>query len=93
MKQVVLNMSQRRMEPDNLKASHSSVSSRTHGRDPFKPSVYSSTRARSKSPTRHSQSGTGGGGRSAVYQPRHYVEAEFDDTNVHKPPPTEFVSD
>ena len=86
MKQVVLNLSQRRVEPDNLKpASASQSGSRLHSKDPYKPSAHSS-RNRSKSPSRAART------RTAVYQPKHYVEAEFDDANVHKPPPTEFVS-
>ena len=73
MKQVVLNLSQRRMEPDNLKPMRSS------SRDLLKPTISSSMRSKSPSAT-------------AVHQPKHYVEKQFEDENIHKPAPTHFVS-
>lgn len=87
MKQVVLNLSQRRYAPDTLRAGPAASQSRSYGSSSregvsgvsLRPTL---TSARSRSP--HSS-------RTAVHQPKHFVEAEFDDANVHKPAPTEFV--
>ena len=80
LKQVVLTMSQGRVEPELTFKNSQKSSSKTSQNLQYRPVAVQS---RPKSPAAT---------KSAVFQPRNFVEAEMDETNVHKPAPTEFVS-
>ena len=83
LKQVVLTMSQKRVEPEiSLKpvSASRSASNQDQKRLNYQPVAVSS---RPKSPSSQ---------KSVIFQQQNFVEAEMDETNVHKPTPTEFVS-
>lgn len=77
MKQVVMNLSQRRVQPDNIKP----AGSKPVERDPFKHLSKPLHSPRAKSPR----------GKTAIHDPRNFADLEFDE-NIHKPEPTKFVS-